>query len=102
VRIIARRTLREFWVRHPAAKQPLEAWHAEAKRAEWSTPAQIKAQYRSASILKNGRVVFNIAGNDFRLVVEINYDYGVVYVRFLGTHSEYDKIEAETVRWKSK
>jgi len=75
----------------------LEAWHYEAKRAQWTTPADIKAQYRSASILKDNRVVFNIAGNKYRLVVRINYDSKTVFVRFIGTHRDYDQIDAEVV-----
>ena len=77
-----------------SAKDALEAWHDEAKKAAWRTPAEIKAKYRSASILKGNRVVFNIKGNDYRLVVKVNYDYGIVYVRFVGTHRQYDAIDA--------
>ena len=99
MRVIAKRTLREFWSipDHANAKEPLEAWYQEAERADWHDPHTIKAQYRSASILKGNRVVFNIAGNKYRLVVKINYPYRVVYVRFIGTHSEYDAIDVETV-----
>ena len=99
MRVIAKRTLREFWsiTGHEDAKAPLESWHREAEHASWLGPASIKAQYASASILKGSRVVFNIAGNKYRLVVKINYSYGVVYVRFIGTHAEYDKINVETV-----
>ncbi len=74
---------------------PLAAWFHEAEGADWANPAQVKEQYATASILKNGRVVFNIGGNEYRLVVRINYAYRVVYVRFAGTHSEYDQIDAE-------
>jgi mRNA interferase HigB len=100
VRIIAKRTLRRFWEGHPNhadARGPLLAWHAEVRRAVWGTPADIKAQFRSASILKSRRAVFNIAGNKYRLVVHVRYDLGRVYVRFIGTHREYDKIDAETI-----
>ncbi|MGI9090459.1 MAG: type II toxin-antitoxin system HigB family toxin [Gemmatimonadaceae bacterium] len=100
MRVIALRTLREFWRSHPRGREAeaaLRAWYAEAELADWSAPADIKAQYRSASILKENRVVFNIAGNKFRLIVRINYPYRVVYVRFIGTHEEYDKIEATTI-----
>ena len=101
MRVIARKTLREFWestAEFADAKGPLEAWYAEAVAAKWLTPAQIKDQYRNASILGNSRVVFNIGGNKYRLVVEIHYkaDPGIVFVRFVGTHAEYDKIDAET------
>jgi mRNA interferase HigB len=97
VRIIAKRTLRQFWKTHPTARTPLEDWHAQASAADWRTPAEIKTQFGDASILKGGRVVFNIGGNKFRLVVKINFPYRVVYVRFIGTHAEYDAIDAETV-----
>lgn len=97
MRVIAVSTLRVFWKHHPASEQALKAWVDEANKAEWLQPADIKAHYRSASILKNRRVVFNIKGNDYRLIVSISYRLGVVYVKFIGTHSEYDKIDAETI-----
>jgi mRNA interferase HigB len=100
MRIIAKRTLRRFWEAHPrgaAARTPLEVWHSIVEAADWATPADVKATYGDASILKNSRVVFNIAGNRFRLVVRINYPYRVVYVRFVGTHEEYDDIDAEVI-----
>lgn len=97
MRLIALSTLRQFWERHPAAEQPLKAWVDEASKAQWKQPADIKAQYRHASILKNRRVVFNIKGNDFRLIVAIAFNLSIVYVKFIGTHAEYDKIDAETV-----
>jgi len=99
MRVIAKRTFRQFWetTRGGAARAALEDWHAQAVDADWSQPAQVKEQYGDASILKGGRVVFNIGGNKYRLVVWINYPYRVVYVRFVGTHAEYDKIDAETI-----
>ncbi len=99
MRIIAKRTLRRFWEDrdHADARGPLLAWHAEARRATWQTPADIKAQFRSASILRSRRAVFNIAGNKYRLVVHVRYDLGRVYVRFVGTHRQYDEIDAETI-----
>jgi mRNA interferase HigB len=97
VRIIAKRALREFWRRVPEAQEPLSAWYADASKADWNMPSAIKARYATASILRNSRVVFNIAGNKYRLVVRINYPYRIVYVRFVGTHAEYDRIDAETV-----
>lgn len=97
MRIIARRTLREFWERHPGSMQPLLAWYADAKCAVWKTPAEIKRQYRNASVLPNNRVVFNIKGNDYRLIVAIHYAFGIVYVRFVGTHAEYDRIDAKNI-----
>ena len=100
MRIIAKRTLRRFWEASPrnaAAQAPLEDWYAQVAEADWATPAAVKRQFGDASILKGSRVVFNIAGNKFRLVVKINYSYRVVYVRFVGTHEEYDAIDANTV-----
>lgn len=75
----------------------MEAWHAEARQAEWSSPADVKASFGSASILLDGRVVFNIGGNKYRLVVWINYDFYTIYIRFVGTHKEYDEIDAQTI-----
>ena len=103
MRIIAKRTLREFWDKpaHRDAEEPLKAWYAEARHASWSTPADIKARYPHASIVDqhrwHNRVVFNIAGNKYRLVVEFHYNTGIGYVRFVGTHKEYDWIDVEVV-----
>ena len=97
MRVIAVATLRAFWQQHPDAEQPLKAWFEEASKAAWTQPSDIKAQYRSASILKNRRVVFNIKGNDYRLVVSVAYRFQAIYVKFIGTHAEYDLIDAETV-----
>lgn len=97
MRIISKKKLQEFWGLHPDSKQALLAWHAEAKAAAWQNPAEIKLQYCSASILKDSRVVFNVCGNKYRLVVRINYPFSVVYIRFVGTHKEYDAIDAEVV-----
>jgi mRNA interferase HigB len=94
MRIIARRTLREFWEKHPDARQSLQAWYADVKRADWKTPAEIKAIYRTASFIAHHRVAFNIKGNQYRLIVVVQYEYGIVYIRFVGTHQEYDKIDA--------
>lgn len=100
MRVIKKRTLINFWEDNPEyfdAKEPLEAWYQEAKRADWTTPHDIKAQYKNAGILQDSRVVFNIAGNKYRLVVRINFPHSVVYIRFVGTHKQYDKIDVETV-----
>jgi mRNA interferase HigB len=100
MRIIAKRTLRQFWETHPRsaeAKTQLQVWHSTVKAADWAAPAAVKLTFGDASILKNGRVVFNISGNKFGLVVRINYAYRIVYVRFVGTHEEYDNIDAETI-----
>ena len=97
MRVIAVSTLRDFWQRYPDAEQPLKAWYEEATTATWTQPADIKAQYRSASVLKNRRVVFNIKGSDYRLIVAVAYKLQVVYVKFVGTHKEYDALDAETI-----
>lgn len=97
MRIISIKTLKDYWQKEPAAEGELRAWHAEAKNADWKTPSDIKAKYKHASILKAGRVVFNICGNKYRLVVKINYDFAIIYIRFIGTHKEYDDIDAENV-----
>lgn len=97
MRVIAVSTLRSFWARHPDAEQALKAWYEEASNAHWTQPAEIKAKYRSASVLKNRRVVFNIKGNDYRLIVAIAYKLQIVYVKFVGTHQEYDAVDAETI-----
>jgi len=97
LRIIARKALREFWMGHSTAEGPLQAWFREVEREDWNSPADLKRRYPSASILNGNRVVFNIKGNDYRLVVYINYPYRTVYIRFVGTHSEYDRIDAENV-----
>jgi mRNA interferase HigB len=97
MRIIALSRLREFWQRHPAAEMPLRSWYAEAARAEWTRPADIKAAFRNASFLAGNRVVFNIKGNDYRLVVAVHYNRGLMYIRFVGTHREYDRADAEKI-----
>jgi len=97
MRIIALGTLREFWRRHPDAEVPLRAWYAIARRAVWRRPAEIKAHYCSASFTANNRVIFNIKGNDCRLVVAVHYNRGLMFVRFVGTHGEYDRINAADV-----
>ncbi len=97
MRIIALRTLREFWQHHPDAEQPLRAWYTNVKRTTWKSPADVKQAYRNASILSAGRVVFNIKGNDYRLVVAIDYTYELIFIRFVGAHRDYDRIDAETI-----
>lgn len=97
MRIISKRRLREFWERHPSAAAGLHAWFREEEQADWDMPARVKERYRSASIVGDNRVVFDIKGNDYRLVVKINYPYRTVYVRFVGTHAEYDSIDVEKV-----
>jgi mRNA interferase HigB len=97
VRIISRRTLREFWAKHPDAQQPLMAWYYDVKHSRWRSPADIKAVYRNASFLAGSRVVFNIKGNKYRIIAAVQYDFGIVYVRFVGTLGAYNKIDATTV-----
>lgn len=100
MRIIALSTLKAFLNRSPAhadVREPLMAWYRQVKAADWATPADLKRDIRSASILKDGRVVFNLAGNKYRIVVWINYPYRVVYIRFIGTHRQYDLIDAQKV-----
>jgi mRNA interferase HigB len=97
MRIIARKTLRDFWEAHPDAEQALRAWFHDTKSATWTRPNDIRALYANASFITNNRVVFNIRGNHYRLIVALNYDYAVVYVRFIGSHTEYDRIDAATI-----
>ena len=97
MRIIALGALRDFWTRHPDALEPLSAWYAIASRVRWSSPDDVKAAYRNASFVAGNRVVFNIKGNHYRLVVAMRYDRQIGYVRFVGTHSQYDRIDATTV-----
>jgi mRNA interferase HigB len=97
MRILSRSTLRAFWETHPDTEDPLKAWYYEASRADWQRPADVKAVHRSASIIANDRVVFNIKGNRYRLIVAMRYDIGMIFIRFIGTHAEYDKIDAETI-----
>ena len=97
MRIISRRRLVEFWEVHPDAEQPLRAWYTETKKASWNSPAEIKEVYRSVSILSNNRVVFNIKGNTYRLIVVVEYTQGKMFIRFVGTHAEYDRIDATSI-----
>ena len=100
MRIISKRTLKEFWQsdqKYLDSKGQLEAWHSEMQKADWNTPQDVKAQFWHASIVKGSRVVFNICGNKYRPVVKINYPHKVIYVRFIGTHRQYDDIEVETI-----
>src|SRR5690606_33568154 len=97
MRAIAVSTLRAFWERHPDAEQPLKAWYEEATTATWTQPADSKAPYCSASVPKSRRVISDIKGNDYRLIVAVAYKLQIVYVKFVGTHKEYDAVDAETV-----
>ncbi len=99
MRIVSRAALREFWEQpnYVDSEQPLKAWYDEAKHANWQTPQDIKVLYRNASFVGNNRVVFNIHGNKYRLIVAVNYNFSMIYVRFVGTHAQYDKVDAATV-----
>lgn len=100
MRVIALGTLKAFLERDPAraeARQPAMAWYRQVRAADWATPAEVKRDIGTTSILKDGRAVFNVAGNKYRIVVWINYGYRVVYIRFIGSHRQYDKIDAQTI-----
>jgi len=97
LRVISRKTLVQFWTQHSDAEQPLKAWFKEAEQARWSSPNALKQYYPTASILSSNRIVFNIKGNKYRLITMINFDYGQVFIRFVGTHAEYDKIDATKI-----
>ncbi len=99
MRIVSKRTLREFWGQpiYSNSQGQLEAWHNEVIKADWSTPQELKAQFGNASILQNSRAVFNIKGNEYRLIVKVNYPYKIVYIRFVGTHEMYDQVNAVTI-----
>jgi len=99
VRIIAFRTLREFWGRpeYADSESSLRSWYHEVKNAEWNNSNELKQQYRNASIVGEGRVVFNIKGNAYRLVVLIDYEFRIIFIRFVGTHRQYDKIDSKTI-----
>ena len=97
MRVISRKKLREFWEDYPDAREALQAWYADTKRADWQSPADIRNRYATASILPNNRVVFNIKGNHYRLIVAIKFDFQIVYIRFVGTHSQYDRVDATEI-----
>ena len=97
MRVISKPILKEFWAEYPAAEQPLKAWHKTTSDADWNSPAELKQSYRSADILKSGRVIFDIGGNKYRIVARVNFVGKVVLIKFVGTHEEYNKIDAQTV-----
>lgn len=97
MRIIAKKILRDFWGVHPDIEQQLKAWYQETLKAVWTSLKKIKVEYPSASFLADNRVVFNIKGNHYRLIVKINYDYQMIWIRFIATHAAYDKIDANTI-----
>ena len=97
LRVIAIKTLRTFWEKHADSEQQLEAWYQEAEKATWKNTNELKAEYPSASILEDNRICFNIKGNHYRLIVRINFTHQMMWIRFIGTHAEYDKIDANTI-----
>jgi mRNA interferase HigB len=97
MRIIAIKTLRDYWKEFPLAEQALLAWYQEVENAQWNNPNELKEQYRGASILNDKRVVFNINGNNFRLVVDVEYKLKIVFIVWFGTHNQYDKIDIKTI-----
>lgn len=96
-RIFAKSTLRKFWLKHADSEQYLKTWYDTVMQSNWNDPTDVKNTYSNASILKNGRIVFNIKGNSYRLVSKINFEKQWLFVRFIGTHTEYDKIDANTI-----
>jgi mRNA interferase HigB len=97
MRIISRRILREFWEKHPDSTLALQTWYQDVERATWKSPADIKEFHNNASFVANNRIVFTIKGNHYRLVVVVVYQYGVVYIRFVGTHQEYNRIDVNKI-----
>lgn len=97
MRVIAKKILRDFWAKHPDCEQQLKSWYSEAEDATWKHPNDIKREYPSASILEDNRILFNIKGNHYRLIIKINYPYQMIWIRFIGTHAQYDKIDATKI-----
>ena len=97
MRIIAKRTLRNFWRKHADSEQQLKSWFQETEKANWTNINDLKNDYPSASILQENRIIFNIKGNSYRLIVKFNFEYRICYIRFIGTHAEYDKIDANKI-----
>ena len=103
MQVIARRTLKEFWARHPHAEGPIQAWFAIAAKAQWANPAEIKRQFGgTVDFVGDNRVIFDLGGNKYRLIVHISFAFARVLVKFVGTHAEYDRIDPETVSWRKK
>lgn len=97
LRVIAKKILREFWEKHSDCEQQLKSWYQEADKGTWKSLNELKSEYPSASILEDNRVCFNIKGNHYRLIVKINFSFQIVWIRFIGTHAEYDKIDANKI-----
>jgi mRNA interferase HigB len=103
MQVIARRTLKEFWERHPRAEGPIRAWLAVAAAAHWLSPADIKRQFGgTVDFVGDNRVIFDLGGNKYRLIAHVSFTFGRVLVKFIGTHAEYDHIDPETVSWRKK
>ena len=103
MQVIARRTLKEFWARHPHAEGPIRAWFATVAKAQWTNPAEIKRAFGSTvDFVGDNRVIFDLGGNKYRLVVHVSFTFGRLLVKFVGTHAEYDRIDPETVSWRRK
>jgi len=97
LRVIAKKILRQFWEMHPDAEQQLKSWYQEASKGSWIDPNFVKDEFPNSRLIANNRVIFNVKGNRYRLIVRVNYKYKMVYIRFIGTHAEYDKIDATTI-----
>tara|TARA_R110002051_G_scaffold127873_1_gene201478 strand:- start:2331 stop:2666 length:336 start_codon:yes stop_codon:yes gene_type:complete len=97
LRVIAKRTLRDFWGKHADFEEQLKSWYRETEKSEWKNINDLKNEYPSASILKDNRIVYNIKGNNYRLIVKFNFEYGICWIRFIGIHAEYDKIDANNI-----
>ena len=97
MRVIAKKILRDFWEKHTDCEQQLKSWYQETSNAGWKNSNEIKIEYPTASIIGENRIVFNIKGNNYRLIIKINFEYQMVWIRFIGTHAEYDKINAKTI-----
>lgn len=97
MRIIAKKILREFWTKHSDCEEQLKSWYQETESITWENPNDVKRDYPSASILGDNRIVFNIKGNRYRIIIKINYDYQMIWIRFIGTHAEYDKVDANKI-----
>lgn len=97
MRVIAKRTLRDFWIKHADSEQQLTSWYQETEKAAWKSINELKTEYPNASILKDNRIIFNIKGNNYRLIVKFNFEFQICWIRFIGTHAEYDKINANEI-----
>lgn len=102
MRVIAIKTLKQFWEKTPSSEQPLWSWYEEVEKANWSNPNELKEQYRNASVINSKRVVFNIHGNSYRLVVDIEYNFKIVFIVWIGSHKDYDRINVKAVNYENK